>query len=68
MRVAEKALNKGDPRALQASLSFLHRTGHLTDQEAAAIQDSLAPEDEEMVAEYFRRRGIKPDRDDEPSA
>ena len=64
LRVAEKALNKGDPRALLASLSFLQRTGHLTEQEANAIQESLAPEDEAAVADYLRRKGLSL-RDDE---
>lgn len=65
LRVAEKALNKGDPRALTAALSFLQRTGHLTEKEATAIQESLAPEDEEMLAEYFRRRGLVADDDED---
>lgn len=58
LRVAEKALNKGDPRALLACLSVLQRTGLLTEHEAHAIQEMLAPEDEARVADYLRRKGL----------
>jgi hypothetical protein len=59
LRVAERGLNKGDPRALLAALSVMQRTGLLTEMEAKAIQDSLSPEDQELLERYFTRKGIK---------
>ena len=58
LRVAERALNKGDPRALLAALSVMQRTGLLTEQEAKAIHDSLSPEDQALLDQYFADRGL----------
>ena len=59
LRVAERGLNNGDPRALVAALSVRQRTGLLTEQEAKAIQDSLSPEDQEMLERFYEQKGLK---------
>lgn len=59
LRVAERGLNNGDPRALLAALSVMQRTGLLTEQEAKAIQDSLSPEDQDLLDRYFEQKGLR---------
>lgn len=63
LRVAERALNKGDPRALLAALSVMQRTGILTEQEAKAIQDSLSPDDQKLLDAFYREKGFDTGQD-----
>jgi hypothetical protein len=55
LRVAERGLANGDPRAIGIAISLLQRTGLLTDQEANTLQDSLTAEDEAQMADWLKK-------------
>ena len=59
LRVAERGLNKGDPRALTVSLSVMQRAGFLTEVEAEALQESLSSEDQKMLDDFLERKGVR---------